>query len=290
MSASRVFRSAFVAVFGLLLILSIAPLQGREIDSSGQYRGFFQSTANAGQWGAMEFVIDSVRNHRFGGNVVMIIGPSDIRVPFAVDGTVSESGEFTGNGKGPGGMVVFHGQITFLDGGAAIADANYLFRNPGPTQSGDRGTATLLRDFAIGRFDPPAPIVNGQWTGLASSNVDGSQSNFILDVTQSCAETKGNLPGPSFVGTEVIGPGTDHPLRFYFRGSVNGDGRFAVIGWDLSNDRFVVTGGYSAPPEPDQPATAVADYTLYFGNGFTDRGTFSMGQQLVPPDPCKIKG
>ena len=66
------------------------------------------------------------------------------------------------------------------------------------------------------------------------------------------------------------------------------DGRFAVIGRDLMNNRFVVIGSYVPPPDPDKPAMATASYTLYFSNGFTDRGMFSMGQQLHPPGPCRL--
>jgi hypothetical protein len=278
-------RSVFLALLGFVLLVGAAT--AKEIDSRGSYSGFFQSTQHPGLWGSMRFAITEVRNHRFMGSVVMLIGGA-VEVPFPVDGTVSTSGEFTGNGSSPAGKVQFHGQIMFFDGGAAVADATY-FLMPGGADppEPDRGTATLVRQFVVGPDQPASPNANGIWNGVATSALDGSQSLFHLDVVQACSN---NRPGTAFLGTEVIDPNSDHPLTFYFQGSINSDGRFVVVGWSFSNDRFIVTGSYTPPPDPDKPATARADYLLMFGNGFTDRGTFGMAQQLSPPDPCRIIG
>jgi hypothetical protein len=164
-----------------------------------------------------------------------------------------------------------------------VADATYMLvpAVQSPLQDHDHGTATLIRDFVVGP-DQPLPLVGGHWDGVGVSSVDGSRSTFHLDIRQMCAD---NRPGTEFVGKEIIDP----EMPFYFQGTVNGDGRFLVIGWSFTNDRFIVSGNYH-PPDPGKPATATADYTLMFGNGFTDRGTFSMMQQLIPPDPCRIIG
>ncbi|HYS54281.1 MAG TPA: hypothetical protein VER58_11020 [Thermoanaerobaculia bacterium] len=265
-----------VALLGFFVVFSAS---AREIDSRGTYNGFFQSRQHPGLWGLMTFKIGDVNNHRAMGMVTMLIGGA-VEVPFPVDLTVSTSGEFTGNGRGPGGKVQFHGQIMFLDGGAAVADATY-FLMPSEVQppEPDRGTATVIRNFVVGP-DRQLPLIGGIWDGLATSSIDGSQSTFHLDVTQTCTEGR---PGTMFFGKEVIDPN----MPFIFQGSINGDGRFVVAGWSFTNDRFIVIGSYQQPPDPGKPATAMANYTLMFGNGFTDRGTFDMMQRGIPPDPCK---
>ena len=285
-------RRLFCA-FGVILLLSgilSSVHAAQEIDSSGKYFGFFQGS---GRWGLMEFVIEKVRNHRFQGSAAMIVGPDKIRVPFVIEGTVSQSGELTGLGRGPAGIAEFHGQITFFDGGAAIADATYRLTSPPPEPDlgtrpaglADRGTATLLRNFIVGP-DAPPPSVAGLWTGMSTSAVDKSTSTFTLDVRQECVTSSQEpTPGTGFSGHEVIDIESKNPLEFDFLGSVSSDARFAVIGWDLTNDRFIVTGTYY-PPDPGKGATAAAQYTLIFGNGFTDRGTFSMAQQPPPEPDC----
>src|SRR5437870_2591608 len=235
MHGSRVTRTVSLVLLAFFLV--VIPATAREIDSRGTYNGFFQSTQHSGLWGLMQFVITDVKNHRFTGMVTMLIG-GGVGVPFPVDGTVSTSGEFTGNGRGMGGKVQFHGQIMFLPGGAAVADASYFLMPSGvePPEP-DRGTATLVRDFVP---DNPPPLVGGHWDGVATSSIDGSQTTFHLDVRQTCMDGR---PGTEFAGREIIDP----EMPFIFQGTVNGDGRFVTIGWSFTNDRFIVIGSYQPP-------------------------------------------
>ena len=108
------------------------------------------------------------------------------------------------------------------------------------------------------------------------------------DCLWAVADSVGRRLSSSFFGTEVIDGNKDNP--FYFRGSVNGDGMFAVIGWDQAADHFIVTGDYNPPPEPDVPASAEGLYALTFANGKSDRGRlFDWTQQSIPP-PCRVIG
>jgi hypothetical protein len=280
MHGSRVTRTVSLAL--LFSLLAISPTFAKEIDSRGTYNGFFQSTQNRGLWGFMTFDIGEVRNHRFMGMVTMLVN-GQTKLPFSADGTVSTSGEFTGNGSGPGGRVQFHGQIEFLDGGAAIADATYFFMPMGSNPPmPDRGTATLIRDFVVGP-DQPVPIVGGSWDGVATSSINGSQLPFHLDATQKC---NGEVPGTEFFGKEFVDP----RMPFFFLGSINGDGRLISAAWSFTNDRVIITGQENPPPIGDAvgAATVTAQYVIFFGDGSVDRGTVAMGQVGIPPDPCRI--
>jgi hypothetical protein len=283
----RILVRVGVSLVALGLLLTVGARRadaGASVDPSGIYHGFFQSSVTPGRWGLLEFAISETRNRRWTGMVTMLIGGA-VRVPFSVDGTLSASGEFTGVGKSPAGMVQFHGQFMFLEGGAALADATYQFHpaNIGgvPPPDADRGTSQLLRDFIVGPDAPPN--VNGQWDGTFQSAGTGGSGFFMLDVKQGCdARTVGDAaprPSVSFVGTEIINGNQDDP--FFFRGSINGPGSFAVIGWSLMNERFVVIGTAHYPPDPGKPGTATANYVFVDAAGMTDRGTFDMSQTTV---------
>jgi hypothetical protein len=303
--------------------LEAATNPGPPDSPQGIYHGFFQSSTTPGSWGLVEFAITEVRNRRWTGMVTMIFpaGASEVRLPFSVDGTLAANdasgvGETNGNdgllslggmnfngvGRGLGcSFVEFHGRINFFRGGAAFADSKYLFVPPSPVApvgepcpepgagSPDRGSSTLLRDF---RVDPdmPPPNVGGHWDGTYSSAGAGGNGIFTLEVRQSCAaaDVIGDVAptlSPSFLGTEIIDGNVDNP--FFFRGSIGAGNMFAVIAWSPRGDRFVVTGGYVAPPDPDRPATATGNYALLFADGTLDRGGLTFVQQLAPPDPCR---
>jgi hypothetical protein len=308
-------------VFVVLILLGAAPppaeagVGGSPI---GSYRGFFQSTATPGLWGLVDFAITDVHNRRWTGMVTMIIpvGASQVQLPFAVVGTIAadvnvaqEAGTFdhelghdlglghgsaTFNGVGHGvaddSFVEIHGRIDFLDGGAALTDARYRFRppqtpgtDPLPT---DEGTSTLLRGFT---FEPnmPPPNVSGDWNGTYMSDALGGNGTFALSIRQSC-EVQTNTDSlpifePNFGGLEIIDGNKDNP--FYFLGSISGNNLFAVEGWNLMGDRFLVTGNMT-PPDGTTPAMATAKYLLLFANGTTDRGSLNFAQPGVPP-PCR---
>ena len=279
MHGSRVTRT--VSLVLLYLVCSFTPAFAKEIDSRGTYNGFFQSTQHPGLWGGMTFVIPDVKNHRFMGVVTMLLN-GGVSVPFSVDGTVSTSGEFTGNGDGPGGRVQFHGEIEFIDGGAAIADATYFFMPVGVSpRDPDRGTATLARDFNVGSGQT-VPIVGGTWDGVATSSINGNQLPFHLDSTQKCS---GEIPGTQFFGKEFVDP----RMPFFFLGSINGDGRLISIAWSFTNDRVIIVGQENPPPSGDAvgAATVTAHYVIFFGDGSVDQGTVAMSQTEVIPPPCR---
>lgn len=298
MRSRRLRRVAILAILSFFLVVGGAqPARALVMptDVRGMYHGFFQSLETRGLWGNLEFSINEMHNRRWTGMVTMIFptGASPIELPFVVEGTIAASGEFTGVGKSPAGMVQFHGQISLLQDGAAIADATYHFYPPGPSTPGevqpgppDRGTATLLRDF-VDVSD--VPNVSGDWNGCYASFGDGGNGSFHLDVRQGSDTAGDTAPTPgSFFGQEVIDGNVLNP--FYFRGSINGDGMFAVIGWDQMADHFIVTGDYTPPPDPDHPASAEGLYALMFANGMTDRGRlFDWTQQSIPP-PCRAVG
>lgn len=280
MHGSRVTCTVSLAL--LFSLLAVSPtFAAKEIDSSGKYNGFFQSTANRGLWGFMTFEIGPPRNHRFTGALTMLVN-GQTALPFTADGTVSTSGEFTGNGTGPGGRVQFHGQIEFLDGGAAIADSTYFFMPMGSNPPmPDRGTATLIRDFNVGPGET-VPIVGGSWDGVATSSINGNQLPFHLDATQTC---NGEVPGTEFFGKEFVDPG----MPFFFLGSINGDGRLISAAWSFTNDRVIIVGQETPPPTGDAVGSAMvaAHYTIFFGDGSVDKGTVAMSQSEVQPGPCR---
>jgi hypothetical protein len=288
---------------------------------SGVYHGFFQSRVTPGLWGLVEFVITDVHNRRWTGVVTMIIpaGSSQVRLPFVVDGTIAsddnlaqDAGTFdqelghdlglghgaaTFNGVGQGfasSFVEIHGRIDFLDGGAALTDARYRFRPPdapgaaSPAEP-DEGTSTLLRGFVVDP-DMPPPNVSGNWDGVYTSDAGGGNGTFALDVTQSCEvppPTTDSLPtlGQGFTGIETIDGNAGNP--YYFFGHTSGSHHLVVAGWNPTGDRFLVTGNYNPPPDPDKRASGTASYLLLLANGTSDHGKLTFVQQLLPPDPCR---
>lgn len=294
----------FVIVLGLLLATGTtrqvhAIVAGSDV--RGMYHGFFQSLSVAGRWGYLTFDITEIRNRRWDGAVTMIIptGASPIELPFAVVGTISASGEFSGKGDSPAGTVNFHGQIMLIQGGAAIADGTYRFCPAGspdlPPGPCDQGTSTLLRNF-IGDPNIMPPNLNGRWDGSFASFGRGGQGTFMLDVHQ-CGAFIGEITGdvapelsPNFIGTEIIDGNENNP--FFFLGNIGSDNMFAVIGWNAMGDHFVVTGDYT-PPNPIMPtASAEGLYALTMANGMTDRGRLFDWTQTrqLPPDPCQPVG
>jgi hypothetical protein len=291
--------SWFVVAFACALLsgdtLRAGPLDPASV--GGSYHGFFQSQSTTGLWGYLNFAIDgdSIRNRRWTGTVTMILpaGASPIVLPFPVDGTISASGEFTGNGRSPAGSVLFHGQIMLLQGGAAIVDSTYKFcaspPDPNtPPDPCDQGTSNLIRNFVS---DEPAPNLNGRWDGLYSSFGRGGNGTFMLDVKQ-CAvpPSPGVELAPAlshdFAGTEVIDGNRDEP--YFFIGNFGPDNMFVVAGWSATGDHFFVTGNYS-PPDPNKNmASADGLYALTMANGITDRGELHDWVQttMLPPDPC----
>jgi len=309
-------------VLALLAILLPRPAEaGIGTSPSGVYHGFFQSHVTPGLWGLVEFAITDVHNRRWTGVVTMIIpaGASDVRLPFVVDGTIAaddktaqDEGTFdhelghdlglghgaaTFNGVGHGfanSFVEIHGRIDFLDGGAALVDARYRFRppdNPGAVEppEPDNGTSTLLRGFTA---DPDMPLnVSGNWNGTYASSGAGGNGVFALQIRQSCEvpPTDTDLAptlGQGFTGTVII-DGIEENIYYFFGHTSNSHHLIVAAGWNLRGDRFLVTGGYTSPPDPDRPATATASYLLLFADGTSDHGNLNVVQQLLPPDPCR---
>lgn len=260
-------------------------------EAVGRYHGFFQSSLDRGVWGLVEFVVTPDHNRRFQGVVTMINPATSAGLPFPVEGTLSASCHFSVVGRQLGAKVEVNGRIHFYDGGAAIADARYIFGTPpdpnAPEAAPDQGIALLLRSF-MGNDTMP-PNLNGMWEGDYVSDGDGGRGTLALDVTQMC-RADGSSLSRSFTGEEIVDKGTDHQLELYFQGTI-GSGPLnpiLVVGWSLFGDRFVVTGNYH-PPDPGNVAgipTATFHYELTFFDGTVDKGTFTIGQPQIPP-PCR---
>jgi len=285
------FKPAFVVISGLVMVAGLsrsAEAVPAVQEVRGRWTGFFRSDVDPRIRGNLIFDITQQDHRRFTGTVTMIDPSSGAGVPFDFDGTLAESDIFTGTGKGPGGMVQFHGMLHFFSDSAAVVDAGYKFYPPdpclppGPCVPHDSGGAIALRSF-IGDPGLEPPDVAGPWVGTYDSDAGGGTGTLRLMITQG-RDPELRRRSAMFFGTEIVDEGTDHALIFNFLGSLGVPPSpieptpLLVIGIGDAG-RFVVSGEYQPPPDDGGPATATAMYDLFFFDGSADRGSLAITQQ-----------
>lgn len=211
--------------------------------------------------------ITGQQNRRFTG----FSEPPEPVQPFAIEGTVSASGNVNYQGRSSAGRMSGKAKLLEFGGGASILDGGETRHVNGQTFIVP--CVLVMRAFANEPPDPGTPNPEGRYVGT----LDGGGVTGQIDMRL------GSPPDPirpqSFNGTiEVVIGGETH--AFLLRGTINGSGRIIAIA-ATTEGHMIFDAILADPPDPGQPATLNGGFTLELHDGTEFDGSFATDEVPV---------
>ena len=260
----------YQSIFLVLFCVISSCVFAQSPDIGGFYRGFQQSIGDPNAFGSAVLNINFVEppDPEFSG--VLILG----RSTFRVSGKVDSSGNLKGKGTGTDETVAFTGKWMDETEGAALAFIT--FKLVSSTGISTQLNSQFLRNFADPQEPESPELIEGTWTGIASSVLAAGNGNLCLQISQDRDPVTGKVK-TAIQGTEIVNGGTRSALNFNFVGTIDQRGHFFIIESGVAGRGLI---GGVEPPDPEFPAA----YSLNFGDGSVDIGSFQINQ--TPPGPC----